>query len=325
MPTNGGTRDSQRDNQQDGRPAGHADHQPVGVIGLGSMGTAMAARLLDRGFEVTVWNRTASRCDAVAAQGAVPVSSPAEVAAAARIVLVSVADERAVEDVLLSSSDTLTALRPGSVIIETSTVSPEFARALCTRLESAGHPMLEARLLGNARHARQGELRIMTAGPQAVSEAASPLLAELGKEVTYFGDVGAATVMKLVLNMIMGIEIQALAEAVFLGEQAGLPRSRVLSSIAASGFSSPVMRFKCQAMGRGAFSPPDFRLSLMQKDMALALAQAQRLNVPIRTADATCAAFTEAVEMGLGDLDCAAMLSYIEAVSGQKPATATQD
>lgn len=120
--------------------------------------------------------------------------------------------------------------------------------------------------------------------------------------------------MKLVLNMLMGIEMQALADAVLFGEQAGLPRARVLAAIAASGFSSPVMRFKCQAMGRGAFSPPHFRLSLMQKDMALALAQARRLNVPVPTADASGAAFTEAVAMGLGHLDCAAMLSYMEAV-----------
>jgi 3-hydroxyisobutyrate dehydrogenase len=168
------------------------------------------------------------------------------------------------------------------VVIETSTTSPEFARTLGSRLQAAGHQLLEARLLGNAQHARQGELRVMTAGPQPVSEAASSLLAELGKEVTHLGDIGAAAAMKLVLNMLMGIEMQALAEAVLLAEQAGLPRARVLAAIAASGFSSPVMRFKCQAMGRGAFSPPDFRLSLMQKDMALALAQARRLNVPCR-------------------------------------------
>ncbi len=284
------------------------------MIGLGAMGAAMAARLLDRGFKVWVWNRTAARCDALAAQGAVAASSPAEVAAAARTVLVSVADEQAVEGVLFGSAGAVAALRPGGVVIETSTTSPEFARTLGSRLQAAGHQLLEARLLGNAQHARQGELRVMTAGPQPVSEAASSLLAELGKEVTHLGDIGAAAAMKLVLNMLMGIEMQALAEAVLLGEQAGLPRARVLAAIAASGFSSPVMRFKCQAMGRGAFSPPDFRLSLMQKDMALALAQARRLNVPVPTADASGAAFTEAVAMGLGDLDCAAMLSYMEAV-----------
>lgn len=296
-----------------------ADNQPVGVIGLGSMGAAMAARLLDRGLGVTVWNRTPARSAELSSQGAVAAPSPAGVAAKARIVLVSVADESAVEDVLLGSSGALTTLRPGGMVIETSTVSPEFARALGTRVESAGHHMLEARLLGNAHHARTGDLRIMTAGPRAVSEAASSLLVELGKDVTHLGEIGAAAAMKLVLNMLMGIEMQALAEAVILGERAGLPRSRVLASIAASGFSSPVMRFKCQAMGRGAYSPPDFRLSLMQKDLALVRAQAESLNVPVPTADAAGAAFTEAVRLGLGDLDCAAMLSYMERIQEQAP------
>jgi 3-hydroxyisobutyrate dehydrogenase len=139
--------------------------QPASVIGLGAMGAAMSARLLDRGFKVWVWNRTAARCDALAAQGAVAASSPAEVAAAARTVLVSVADEQAVEDVLFGSAGAVAALRPGGVVIETSTTSTEFARTLGSRLQAAGHQLLEARLLGNAQHARQGELRVMTAGP----------------------------------------------------------------------------------------------------------------------------------------------------------------
>lgn len=223
------------------------------------------------------------------------------------------ADEQAVEDVLFGSAGAVAALRPGGVGIETSTTSPEFARTLGSRLQAAGTQLLEARLLGNAQHARQGELRVMTAGPPPVSEAASSLLAELGKEVTHLGDIGAAAAMKLVLNMLMGIEMQALAEAVLLGEQAGLPRPGARRD---RGERLQLAGHAVQVPGHGArrILPPDFRLSLMQKDMALALAQARRLNVPVPTADASGAAFTEAVAMGLGDLDCAAMQSYMEAV-----------
>jgi 3-hydroxyisobutyrate dehydrogenase len=209
------------------------------------------------------------------------------------------------------------ALRPGSVVIDTSTVSPQFARDLSERLTRAGHDALEARLLGNAQHAVTGELRVMAAGDAATFERARPLLAALGKEVTYLGGAGSAATMKLVLNMLMGIEMQALAEAITRGQRAGLPRQAVIGSIAASGFSSPVMRFKAGVMGRRAFSPADFRLALMHKDMALARSEAERLGVPLPSADAAHGVLTGAVRGGMGELDCAAVLEFLENGDGR--------
>lgn len=292
---------------------------PVGgisVIGLGSMGTGMAGRLLDRGFGVTVWNRTAAKCDELAARGAVPARSPAAAAGQAGTVLLSLADQDVVERVVFGTGGVIESLRPDGVIVDTSTVSPGFARDLARRAGRTGHHALDARVLGNAGHARAGELRVMVGGERRVFERAAPVLAALGKQVTYLGDSGSAAAMKLVLNMLMGVQLQALAEAVVLGEQAGLPRQAVLDMIAASGFSSPVMRFKCGVMGRRAFAPADFKLSLMRKDMALIRSEAQRLQVPLAVADAAYTMLTAAVRHGLGELDCAAVLAFMEHLSG---------
>jgi 3-hydroxyisobutyrate dehydrogenase len=296
--------------------AGGAPTGGVGVIGLGVMGAAMAERLLEQDLRLTVWNRTRSKCDALVSRSAVAAESPAEVAASAETVLVSLADQDVVEHALFGPDGVVHGLRTGGIIVDTSTVSPEFARTVAKRAAHTGHNALDARVLGNVGHARTGELRVMVGGDPEVYRRAEPLLAMLGKEVTHLGESGCAASMKLVLNMLMGVEMQALAEAVVLGERSGLPRDIVLKTIAASGFSSPVMRFKCGVMGRRAFTPPDFKLALMRKDMALATAEAAHLRVPQAAAEAARDAFSGAERDGLGDLDCAAVLSYIERLAG---------
>jgi 3-hydroxyisobutyrate dehydrogenase len=289
----------------------------VGIIGLGTMGGGMASRLLDKEWDVTVHNRTAARSAAWADRAPV-AASPAELATRADVVLVSVADEAAVEQVLFGQDGVCGALRVGGVVVDASTVSPDFARATAERAARTGHPVLDARALGNGQHARQGELRFMVGGDPAVFARVRPVLDALGKEVTLLGGHGAGAAMKLVLNMLMGIEMQALAEAVVLGEGAGLARGDILRTIAASGFSSPVMRFKSGVMGRRAFDTPDFRLALMRKDLGLVRAEAQRSGVPLPAAEAAYTALTVAVQHGLGEQDCAAVLALMEDWAGRE-------
>ena len=290
------------------------DH--VGVVGLGTMGGGMASRLLDRGHQVTVYNRTASRAEPLRERGATVLATPAEVAARVDVVLVSLADQDVVRAALTGADGVFGALRRGGVVLDASTVPPEFAREMAARAADAGCTALDTCVLGNGTHARDGELRFMVGGDEATFEWVRPLLADLGKEVTLLGHNGSGTTMKLVLNMLMGIEMQALAEAVTLGEQAGLDRAAVLATIAASGFSSPVMKFKCGVMARQAYRPADFRLALMRKDMALVRAEGQRLGVPTLATDAAYTLLTAAGQQGLGDLDCAAVLAQLESWSG---------
>jgi 3-hydroxyisobutyrate dehydrogenase len=159
-------------------------------------------------------------------------------------------------------------------------------------------------------------VRVFVGGPAEVLERVAPLLALLGKEVTHVGEAGAGASMKLVLNMLMGIEMQALAEAIVFGERAGLPRDAVVKAIVNSGFSAPVMRFKAGVMQRGAFDRADFRLALMRKDLALVRSEAQRMELPMAAAEGAYNVLTAAVRDGLGDLDCAAVLVEMERLAG---------
>jgi 3-hydroxyisobutyrate dehydrogenase len=217
---------------------------------------------------------------------------------------------------LFGDDGVFSSLPRGAYICDTSTVPPDFARDVSARASAAGFHALDTCILGNNRHARSGELRVMVGGDEGDFHAVEPVLSCIGKEVTYLGGSGMGTAMKLVLNMLMGIEMQALAEAVVFGERAGLPRDKVLQMIAKSGYSAPVMSFKCAAMGRRAWDQADFRLSLMRKDMMLVLGEAQDLGVPMPASESTYAMLTAAKQQGLGDLDCAAILAFMEQISG---------
>jgi 3-hydroxyisobutyrate dehydrogenase len=276
----------------------------------------MAGRLLEQGVAVAVHNRTLARTGPYERDGATVMKTPAELAENVDTVLLSLADQAAVESVLFGTDGVLATLRPGGVVIDTSTVAPGFARATAERMAATGHDILDACIIGNGGHARTGELRFMVGGAGRVLERVEPLLALMGKEVTHLGEHGRGATMKILLNMLMGIEMQALAEAVVFGERAGLSRDVVLRTIAASGFSSPVMKFKCGVMGRRAFETADFRLSLMRKDMALVRAEAQELGIPMVAAEGAYATLTAATQRGLGDLDVAAVLAYMEEISG---------
>jgi 3-hydroxyisobutyrate dehydrogenase len=292
------------------------DKQRIGFIGLGSMGLPMASRLVEAGYPVAVYNRTRSKSEEVGKLGARVAASPKEAAAGAEVVMLSLADHHAVEAMLFGPDGIFGSLPAGGYIVDMSTVPPAFARELAGKSTKAGYRSMDACILGNNRHAREGSLRVMVGAEEADFRAVEGILSTLGKEVTYLGGVGLGASMKLVLNMLMGIEMQALAEAVVFGERAGLPRDKILQMIARSGYSSPVMSFKCGAMERRAFAQVDFKLALMRKDMMLVLAECQDLAVPMPASESTYAMLTGAKQRGLGDFDCASILAFMEQMSG---------
>ncbi|HEX4831700.1 MAG TPA: NAD(P)-dependent oxidoreductase [Trebonia sp.] len=288
----------------------------IGFLGLGAMGAPMAVRLAESGFSVTAYNRTAERAAPLAEQGVRPVATPAEAAAEADVLVLSLATAEAVEQVLSGPDGALAAAPPGTLVADTSTVSPEAARAQAATVAAAGHRALDTCIVGNAMHARDGELRFMIGGDEADVLVLRPVLDVLGKEVVHVGGHGMGATAKVTMNLLMGVQLQALAEAVVFGEQAGLPREQLLSMIAASGFSSPVMRFKAGVMSRRAFGQADFRLRLMRKDLLLALAGGQQLGIPMPATTASYEVATMAVNAGYGDQDCAAVLAAMEQIAG---------
>jgi 3-hydroxyisobutyrate dehydrogenase len=288
----------------------------IGFIGLGNMGSGMACRLAEAGYPLAVYNRTRSKADEVVALGAEFAESPAEVASGADVVMISLADQDAVDTVLTGDGGVFGSLPAGGCIVDMSTVPPAFARELGPRATAAGYRALDACVYGAPMHARSGELRVMVGGDEQDFHAVEEILEAFGKEITYLGPKGAGATMKLVLNMLMGVQMPALAEAIVYGESAGLPREKILKMIAGSGYSSPVMSFRCGLMGRRAFDNAAFRLSLMRKDMMLVLAEGQELGVPLPVTESAYSMLTAAKQQGLGELDVAAMLPFMERMAG---------
>jgi len=287
----------------------------VGFIGLGAMGGGMVARLLEAGQHVTVYNRTRSRGAELAERGAVLADTPAEAAAGAEVVFLSLATSDVVESLLFGENGAVEGLPKGAIVADMSTVAPDFARDLAARLATTAHRALDACVLGNAQHAKDGELRFMIGGTEEDAAALTPVIEPLAKEVVHLGPSGMGATAKLALNLLMGVQMQALTEAIVFGERAGLNRGVLIKLIAASGYSSPMVKFKSGVMARRAFEKPDFRLKLMRKDLGLVLAECQRLGVPMPTTSASYDYLTSALNKGLGEHDCAALLAFMESVS----------
>lgn len=283
----------------------------VAFIGLGGMGGGMALRLLDADVPVTVYNRTRAKAEPFADEGAVVAPTARGAAASADIVLLSLADEEALEDVLFGPGGVTAGLRPGGYVVDTSTASPAFSRACATRLAAQEIRFVEARLLGNPLHARSGELRVFTGGSEEDVATVRPLLEVIGQEVRNLGPVGAAATFKLAFNVMLGVQLAAMSEAVTYAQQAGLPRDIVLHAIGNSGLSSPVLAFRCGLALQRRFDPPAFRTRLMRKDLRLALADSEN---PMPVIESAVAYFDNAVDAGWGDLDTAVVLQEASAV-----------
>lgn len=290
-------------------------HGPVAVLGLGAMGAGLARRLLDEGVQVRVWNRSADRTAPLARAGAHVAAHPAEAVAGTSAALCVVADGEALGTVLRGPDGALADGPYPGVLLCASTVAPEEVVQIAGDLPR----ILDVGMLGNRDHARDGELRLFVGGEAQTFDAARPLLETLGKEVVHLGALGSGMRMKLLLNLLMGIEVQALAEATELAGACGLDRQQVLKTIAGSGFASPVMAFKSRRLAAGRFEEPDFRLRLMAKDLMLATKQAAAAGLSLPLATAAAETHVRATEQGLGDQDCAAVTRALR----PKPGTDT--
>lgn len=281
----------------------------LAFAGLGAMGAGMAHRLLDSGFRLDVWNRTAAKAEPLVRAGARPAATPKELAARAGLTVLSLADEAAVEDVLFGQM--LPELRPGHVVIDTSTVSPGYAREAAARLERSGLRRIEACVIGNPGMARQGRLRALVAAGEAdLPGEVREVLDAISQDVVSLGAPGTAASMKLVFNLLLGAQTASLAEAAAFGVRAGLDRELLLAAVEKSGFSSPVLAFRAALMRTRSYEPALFRSALMEKDLRLAIAEATALGVPMPVAGQVAARFADVTAGGDGDRDAAVIAEY---------------
>jgi 3-hydroxyisobutyrate dehydrogenase len=282
---------------------------PVGLIGLGLMGHPMGANLLKAGYELTVWNRTASRGDDLVAQGAKRAATPRGVAAASEVIITIVSDPPALESVLWGESGVFAGLRRGSVLIESSTVSPGLEKRAAAAAAELAAEFLEAPVTGGTWGAEKGELVFMVGGEAITLQHVEPVLGAMGKRWFHLGPVGAGQTVKLAMNLLLELEVEAFAEALALVTRAGVPGQSLLEVMQSSMGRSPLIDLKGAMMLKGEYKP-SFPLRLMHKDLGLALDLANQLGVPLPAAAASREVLNAVKGAMTEDVDFSALATF---------------
>jgi 2-hydroxy-3-oxopropionate reductase len=281
----------------------------VGLIGLGLMGKPMGMNLLKAGFPLAVWNRTASRANELVAAGAKLAPSPRDLAANSELVLSIVSDPPALEEVLWGQNGAMQGFQRGSIYIDSSTVSPTLARKVAKACEEKGVCFLDAPVTGGDWGAKTGELVFMVGGDAATLTEAEPVLRVLGKKWFHLGPNGAGQTIKLAMNLILALEVDALAEALALVTAAGLQGEKLVEVMQSSMARSGVLDIKSQNLLKGDYTP-SFPLRLMHKDMRLALELAQQIHVELPATEAAFKTYSTVKETAKEDLDYSAVMKF---------------
>ena len=287
----------------------------LGYVGLGKMGRAMTRRLLEAGYGLMVWNRTESRARELDGEGVRVAASPAEVAATCDRVLLSLSDDEAVAEVLLGPGGVLEGARPGLLVADTSTVSPETARRHAEAAAARGVRFVEAPVSGNTRVAEEGNLVFLVGGDRADFEALQDLYPILGKASYHLGEVGAGSMMKLVVNGLLACMNEALAEALCLGMKAGLDGHTMIEIISQTSSGAPVVKARGPLMVDGRYTNPLATITTLVKDMTLVLEFARRLGVPMPAA-ATAAQLYQAQKNRAPDYDYSSVFALLSEMAG---------
>jgi 3-hydroxyisobutyrate dehydrogenase-like beta-hydroxyacid dehydrogenase len=281
----------------------------VGLIGLGLMGKPMGMNLLKAGFSLTVWNRTASRADELVAAGAKLAPSPRELAANSELVISIVSDPSALEEILWGQNGAIQGFQRGSIYIDSSTVSPTLARKVATACEERSLRFLDAPVTGGDWGAKKGELVYMVGGDATTLTEVEPVLRVLGKKWFHLGPNGAGQTIKLAMNLILALEVDALAEAMALVTAAGLQGEKLVEVMQSSMARSGVLDIKSQNLLKGDYTP-SFPLRLMHKDMRLALELAQQIHVELPATEAAFKTYSAVKEAAKEDLDYSAVMKF---------------
>lgn len=252
----------------------------VGVIGLGIMGGAMAHNLLRAGFSVTVFNRTGSRMKPYVDAGAEPATAPARLAAAVDVVLTNVTDSPDVEHVLFGPEGVAEGARAGTVVVDLSTISPKVTRDLARRLSDRGVAMLDAPVTGGDVGAKEGTLSIMVGGPEQVFQRCLPVFEAIGKTIVHIGDHGAGQTAKLVNQVIVALNLLAMAEGLAFAAKSGVDLQKVLSVVQAGAAGSWALDNLAPRVLKGDYEP-GFMVGLQQKDLRLALGHGEEVGLPL--------------------------------------------
>jgi 2-hydroxy-3-oxopropionate reductase len=287
-----------------------AGSKNIGLIGLGLMGRPMGMNLIRAGHSLTVWNRTASRADELVAAGAKLANSPQEAAAAASDFLITMlSDPPALEEVLWGAGGAMQALRRGAIYVDSSTISPALARKIAAACAERGARFLDAPVTGGDWGAKKGELLFMVGGDTATLNEAEPILNVMGKKWFHLGPHGAGQTIKLAMNLILALQVDALAEALALITRAGLPGEKLVEVLQSSMARSGVLDIKAPNLLKGEYVP-SFPLRLMHKDLGLALDLANQLGVALPATAAARETYSAVKGAAKEDLDYSAVMKF---------------
>ena len=281
--------------------------QRIALLGLGTMGAGMAANWLAKGFPLSVWNRTPAKAQALAAKGAKAAATPREAAAGADCIFAMVADDAASRSVWLGDDGALAGAKPGAIVVESSTLTPDWVRELSHAAHGRGCGFLDAPVGGSRQAAASGELRLFVGGDTATLDKARPALDAIGNKIDLLGPAGAGATWKLINNQLIAAQTAALAEALDLAAKAGFKPELISDLVLAGAAASPIVKIKLPRMLAGDFDQTDFALYLMLKDARYATALAQSLGAPSDMTAGAVKAFARAEAKGLGAKDFAAV------------------
>ena len=291
------------------------DPRPVvGLIGLGNMGTAIAERLLEGGYELVVSNRTPGKAGALEARGATVVDTAEELSARADVVLTSLADDAAFEAVATRVVD---AARPGTALVDVSTISPESSARVAERAEERSIPYLRAPVSGNPSVVRAGNLSFMVSGDRHTLDEVEPVLLAIGPTIHHVGEGEQARIVKLAINLVIGVLAEAMSEALVLGESAGVSRAALLEVMGSSAAGAPFVKYKTDALVRDDYSAT-FTTALMEKDVDLILDAAEGAGVELPVARQLKTLLHAAIEAGYGDDDFMALFPFLRSAPNRE-------
>ena len=286
----------------------------IGFVGMGSMGSLMTMRLLQAGYPLSVYDRTKEKTQEAVQNGANLAETPRDLALESDFVLSSVTDNHALHELMYGEHGAVAGAKPGSIFVDLSTIAPDQSRQLAAAVKEQGAEMIDAAVSGSTPQAKEGELVIFVGGGQEVYSKAKPILEHLGKSVFHMGQQGMGTAMKMVVNTLLGSGLQIVAEAVALGEKAGLEKNMLLDVLGQTAVIAPTHKAKLDNLKNGEY-PATFALALMRKDFSLIMREAAELSVSMPATAAAEQMYAAALAKGL-DADYSIMLQFMREMAG---------
>jgi 3-hydroxyisobutyrate dehydrogenase len=287
----------------------------VGFIGLGIMGSRMSMNILRAGFPLTVWNRTPSKMRPLIEAGAQGASSPREVAERSDIIIDIVTDSPDVEEVILGPEGVIHGARPGSIVVDMSTISPTVTRRIASELSKRGIRMLDAPVSGGDVGARDGTLSIMVGGDEDAYEECLPVFRAMGKTIIYVGDHGMGQMVKLCNQILVGINMLGVAEALMFASKAGLDLEKAFSAISGGAASSWQLINNGAKLLKGDLEP-GFKVSHYLKDLRLIMEASGEMKLPMLGTGLVYQLFRALDAEGLGEKGTQAIIRVIEKLAG---------